>query len=446
MYLERKIDARLEHWKKDKNRLPLIIEGSRQVGKTESVRRFAKKHYKSFIEINFVLDEKFKAIIDDGYQVDAIIKNISRMDMSMRFSPGETLIFFDELQEFPEIATSLKAFAQDGRFDVICSGSLLGIQYKRIESNSVGYKQNFRMYGLDFEEFLLAKGYNREAVDQMLVHLLEETPFSKLEYDLFYGIFIDFCLTGGMPAVVKRYISNGTFEGIAEMQEQLLRDYREDIRKYTEGLDSTRVLSVYEQVPLQLAKENKKFQYSKIRKGAKSKDYFGCIEWLRDAGVIHLCYCMNFPNLPIKGNYDVSRFKLYMNDTGLLIASLDEEVQENVRSNKALGAYKGGLYENMVAEAFVKQELPLVYFSKQNSTLEEDFFVRTADCLIPVEVKANNNRSKSLRTLIQGEQYEDIRFGIKLCNANVGYANDIYTIPYFCSFLLKRYLHEKFKS
>ena len=246
--------------------------------------------------------------------------------------------------------------------------------------------------------------------------------------------------------MVKRYISNGTFEGIAEMQEQLLRDYREDIRKSTEGLDSTRVLSVYEQVPLQLAKENKKFQYSKIRKGAKSKDYFGCIEWLRDAGVIHLCYCMNFPNLPIKGNYDVSRFKLYMNDTGLLIASLDEEVQENVRSNKALGAYKGGLYENMVAEAFVKQELPLVYFSKQNSTLEEDFFVRTADCLIPVEVKANNNRSKSLRTLIQGEQYEDIRFGIKLCNANVGYANDIYTIPYFCSFLLKRYLHEKFKS
>lgn len=220
-------------------------------------------------------------------------------------------------------------------------------------------------------------------------------------------------------------------------------DYEEDIRKYAEGLDQTKIVSVYRNVPVQLAKENKKFQLSKIDKKARSREYMGCITWLEDAGVISVCYCLQYPELPLKGNYDDSKFKIYYPDTGLLIASLDEEAQEDLRANKNLGVYKGALYENFVAEAFVKQGLGLYYYKKENATLEEDFFVRTKDELVPVEVKANRNRSKSLRQLISGDSYRDIHWGIKLADSNIGIEDGIYTFPYFCTFLLKRYLREK---
>ena len=194
---------------------------------------------------------------------------------------------------------------------------------------------------------------------------------------------------------------------------------------------------------IQLAKENKKFQLSKIDKKARSREYMGCITWLEDAGVISVCYCLQYPELPLKGNYDDSKFKIYYPDTGLLIASLDEKAQEDLRANKNLGVYKGALYENFVAEAFVKQGLGLYYYKKENATLEEDFFVRTKDELVPVEVKANRNRSKSLRQLISGDSYGDIHWGIKLADSNVGIEDGIYTFPYFCTFLLKRYLRGK---
>ena len=218
---------------------------------------------------------------------------------------------------------------------------------------------------------------------------------------------------------------------------------KEDIRKYAEGLEQTKIVSVYRNVPVQLAKENKKFQLSKIDKKARSREYMGCITWLEDAGVISVCYCLQYPELPLKGNYDDSKFKIYYPDTGLLIASLDEEAQEDLRANKNLGVYKGALYENFVAEAFVKQGLGLYYYKKENATLEEDFFVRTKDELVPVEVKANRNRSKSLRQLISGDSYGDIHWGIKLADSNVGIEDGIYTFPYFCTFLLKRYLRGK---
>ena len=200
---------------------------------------------------------------------------------------------------------------------------------------------------------------------------------------------------------------------------------------------------MYKRQPVQLAKENKKFQLSKIDKKARSREYMGCITWLEDAGVISVCYCLQYPELPLKGNHDDSKFKIYYPDTGLLIASLDEEAQEDLRANKNLGVYKGALYENFVAEAFVKQGLGLYYYKKENATLEEDFFVRTKDELVPVEVKANRNRSKSLRQLISGDSYGDIHWGIKLADSNVGIEDGIYTFPYFCTFLLKRYLRGK---
>ena len=439
-YLERKIDAFLEQWKKDPDRKPLIVKGARQVGKTESIRRFAARHYENVVEINFVEEPKYKMITADGYKTDDIIKNISRLDPAKKFVSGQTLLFFDELQEFPEISTALKFFCIDRRFDIICSGSMLGIQYRRIESNSVGYKSDYEMYSLDFEEFLWAKGYDSSFVDDLLEHMHAHEPLNQVTMSVCEGLFLDYCVLGGMPAVVREYIEKGTFEGSLETQRQLLADYKEDIRKYAEGLDQTRILNVFNQIPPQLAKENKKFQISKVASGARFKDYRGCIEWLKDAGMINICYCLNFPELPLKGNYEETKYKIYFADSGLLVAMLDDAAQDDLRMNKNLGVYKGALYENIVGEALVKCGYELYYYKREDSTLEEDFFVRTASELIPVEVKSTGGRSKSLRTLIDGKKYADIRYGVKFAGKNIGYSDNIYTFPYFCAFLLKRYL------
>ena len=439
-YLKRKIDIFLEEWKQDIHRKPLIVKGPRQIGKTESIRNFGTKHYAYVVEINFVEEPKYKQIIADGYRTADLIRNISRMDPSKRFVEGETLIFFDELQEFPEIATALKFFEQDGRFDVICSGSLLGIHYSRIESNSVGYKTDYDMFSLDFEEFLWAKGYDTLFVEDMLAHMKKLQPFNETELSVYNSLFLDFCILGGMPAVVREYIERDSFEGSLITQRQLLSDYEEDVRKYAQGMDQTRILNVFRQIPIQLAKDNRKFQISKVASGARFKDYRGCIEWLSDTGIVNVCYCMNYPELPLKGNFDEKKYKIYFADSGLLVAMFDEEAQEDLRANRNLGVYKGALYENVVGEALVKRGYGLYYYKREDSTLEEDFFVRTAQDLIPIEVKATNGRAKSLRTLIGSDKYEDIHYGIKLINGNVGYADQIYTFPYFCAFLLKRYL------
>ena len=372
-----------------------------------------------------------------------MIRLISLISPEKRFVPGDTLIFFDEIQEFPEIATTLKFFREDGRFDVICSGSLLGIQYKHISSISVGSKINHRMYSMDFEEFLWAKGYGREAADDMLHHMLTGTPFSELEKDVYQRLFLDYCVLGGMPHVVSSYVEHNSFEGSLGLQRQLLLDYEGDIRKYAEGLDQMKIINVYRSLPAQLARENKKFMYSSVARGGRSKDYMGCIEWLADAGLINICYCLSFPELPLKGNVDSKKFKVYFSDTGLLVASLDDEAQTDLRLNRNLGVYKGALYENFTAEALTKQEYGLFYYKKENSTLEEDFFIRSAGELIPVEVKSNKNSSKSLRQLIKSEHYPDISHGIKFTSGNVGIEQPVVTFPYFCAFLLKRYMKEQ---
>lgn len=442
MYLKRKIDDFLSVWKLDHDKKPLIVKGCRQIGKTESVLHFAQQSYESVVEINFVRDEKYKKIIVDGYDVDSIIKNISRIDPGKSFVPGKTLIFFDEITEFPEIATALKFFKIDGRFDVICSGSMLGVNYKRIESNSVGYKTDYTMYSMDFEEFLWAKGYGEETVLDMLAHMIEMRPFNELEMDIYHSLFLDYSILGGMPAVVKDYIAKGTFEGSLDTQKQLIADYKEDIRKYAEGLDQARIINVFNSIAPQLAKENKKFQLSRVASGARFRDYRGCAEWLADAGIVNECYCLDFPELPLNGNYDPDKFKLYFADTGLFVSLLDEEAGDDLRANKNLGVYKGALFENVVGEALTKQGYNLYYFKREDSTLEEDFFIRSRDSLIPIEVKAKSGKAKSLRTLIDSDKYEDVNCGFKLSGNNIGYSEKIFTFPYFCAFLLKRFVKE----
>ena len=442
MYFKRKIDEFLSDWKNNHSRKPLIVKGARQIGKTESILHFAHENYENVVYINFVLDKKYTTIVNDGYDVETVVKNITLINPSTKFIPDKTLIVFDEIQEYPDIATTLKPFNLYGKYDVICSGSMLGINYKKIHSNSVGSKTDYEMFSMDFEEFLWAKGYEDTAINSILEHMISLTPFSETELSVYKSLFLDYCVLGGMPDVIKGYIKTGTFSQSLEIQGQIRLDYEEDVRKYAEGLDQAKIISVYRSIPAQLAKENKKFQFSIIDKKARSREYTGCIEWLIDAGVVTECNCLNYPELPLKGNVDNSKYKLYYPDTGLLISALDEEAQEDLRVNKNLGVYKGALYENFVAEAFVKQGLGLFYYKKDNSTLEEDFFVRSKNELIPVEVKSNNDSSKSLTALIKSDRYADIKHGIKLGDFNIGYTNNIYTFPYFCAFMLKAYLHK----
>ena len=328
MYMRRKIDDFLTHWKESPDHMPLIVKGARQIGKTASIREFARKNYKNFIEINFIFEPQYRQITADGYSAQQIIKNMTLINPGLKLIPGETLLFFDEIQDHPDIATALKSFQEDKRFDVICSGSLLGINYKKIESVSVGYKQNYEMRSLDFEEFLWTQGYQSDTISSILEHMLTLTPFSTLELSRYSSLFLDYCVLGGMPAVVRKYVESGTFEETLDIQKQLLLDYEEDVRKYADGMDQTRIINVFRHITPQLAKENKKFQISK--------------------------YCLNYPELPLKGNYDADKFKLYYADSGLLIATLDAEAQKEFRAYRNLGVYKGALYENIIAEALVK--------------------------------------------------------------------------------------------
>lgn len=440
MYLKRKIDSYLLEWKTNKNHKPLIIKGARQVGKTQSIRVFAKANYESFIEINFVSDPVYKQVIENGYSVESIIKNISRIEPSYRFLPGKTLIFFDEIQEFPDITTSLKFFSEDGNYDVICSGSLLGIHYKEISSISVGYKTEIEMKSFDFEEYLWALGYDNSIKEDILSHMKSLTPFSPTVLKIYDDLFIDYCITGGMPDVVKNFVEKKTFEDTLEIQRQIVIGYESDIRKYAVGLDKSRITNVFRSIPFQLGKENKKFQISKVRSGAKYQDYRGSFEWLEDAGIVNVCHALQLPSLPLKGNVLDGSIVLYYADSGLLLSQLDDEALLDFRRNKNLGVYKGGLFESIIAEALVKSGYDLFYFKKENSTLQEEFFVRLQDYLVPIEVKAGNNNAKSLSTLITSSDYPEISFGIKIVKGNIDYHNHIYTFPHFCSFLLKEFL------
>lgn len=437
-YLKRKIDAYLVNWKSSEHK-PLIIKGARQVGKTESIRHFAQNNYDYIVEINFVSDPIYKQIVENGYTPESIIKNISRINPSFRFIKGKTLFFFDEIQEFPDIVTSLKFFA-GSEYDVICSGSLLGIHYKAISSISVGYKTEITMRSLDFEEYLWSLGYDNSVKDDILSHMQSLTPFSPAVLKIYNDLFLDYCIIGGMPEAVKDFVQRKTFENTLEIQRQIIIGYEADIRKYAQGLDKSRIANVFRSIPFQLGRENKKFQITKVRSGARFSDYRGCLEWLEDAGIVNISRALQTPNLPLKGNVVEDRCVLYYADSGLLLSQLDDEAQNDFRQNKNFDVYKGGLFESIIGEALVKSGYELHYFKKENSTLQEEFFVRYKDYLVPIEVKAKNNNAKSLATLIRSNNYTEIHFGMKLVKGNIGFETNIFTFPHFCAFLIKDFL------
>ena len=251
--------------------------------------------------------------------------------------------------------------------------------------------------------------------------MLETKPLSTTQYDVMMSNFKEYMVVGGMPAIVNRFVTQKNYSGILGMQKQILLDYEEDITKYAHGLDQGKILSVYRKIPAFLANENKKFQISKVENGARSREYVGTVG----------------------GNYNPDNYRLYFSDTGILIGSLDEEAQDDLRKNENFNTYKGAIYENVVGDMLVKAGYKLYFYKNEKGTIEMDFFIRDKDSLIPVEVKANDNATASLNNLINSDNYKDIKYGIKLCNKNIGFNGKFYTFPYFLTFLLKRYLKEK---
>lgn len=442
-HLKRKIDDYLIEWKSQKDKLPLIVKGARQIGKTNSIRYFGKNNYKTYIEINFIFNPEFKTIFDRTFDADEIVKEITLRRPDINIVPNDTLIFFDEIQNCVSVATSLKSFRENGKYDVICSGSLMGINYKKIESNSVGNKEDYVMRSLDFEEFLWAKGYKEETINEMLQCMIDVKPLSSTMYDVMSEIFKEYMIVGGMPAIVKYFIDNNNYGGILKMQQQILLDYKEDITKYAVGLDPSKVLTVYNNIPIFLGNENKKFQITKIQTGARNREYIGVVNWLDRAGIINICYSLEQFKFPLKSNYDSSNYRLYFGDTGFLIGSLDEESQEDLRYNQNFNTYKGAIYENVVADMLAKIGYDLYFYKNEKGTLKMDFIISDKSSIIPIEVKANDNSTISLNNLIDNKKYTNIVYGIKLCNKNIGFNGKFYTFPYFLTFLLKKFLKNR---
>ena len=425
------MDKFLDEWLISDKKKPLIIKGARQIGKTKTIEEFAKRNNLSLVEINFVLNPEFRDIFDDGYKVDKILENISFKDPSLEFIPGKTLIFFDEIQKCINAATSLKSFKLDGRFDVICSGSLMGLSYKEIESVSTGHKIDYTMYSMDFEEFLWALGYKEGQIENLYECMKNLSPLSETQFNVLLDRFHQYMVLGGMPEVVKLFVDQKNYSGTLALQKQIILDYEEDITKYVEGLDKTKILNVFRKIPVFLGQDNKKFRISKVAHGARNREYTGVTDWLIYAGIVNISYCLNDLALPLKGNYDSDNYRLYFMDTGLLVASLDEESSKDLRDNKNFNTYKGAIYENIVGDMLKKSGYNLYFYKNEDGTQEVEFFVRDAKNLIPIDVKATDGKVKSIKSFIEDKNIKDINFGIKLAEKNIGFGN-----IFFQSFIL----------
>lgn len=437
--LKRKIDQFLLDWKKDANRNPLIIYGARQIGKTTSIRNFGKT-YKNFIEINFISNPEYKDAFQT-FDVNKIIARLSFINPYFVFEPYQTLILFDEIQDFMDATTALKFFKLDGRYDVICTGSELGVNISPVSSVAVGFKDEYIMYTLDFEEFLWANGYSDKVIEDLLISMINYSPLDAAIYNKLLGLFNDYIVVGGYPKIITTYIENGnSFSNILTLQKQLYKDYLDDISKYLQGIDILKAKRVFTSIISQLAKDNHKFQFTKLGHGARFNEYYGVADYLKLAGVTLIANNVNL-QLPLKGNEEVDNFRMYYSDTSLLIASLDEQTQSDFRRKKNFYIYNGAIYESVIASELNKQGYNLYFYRSKDSTIELDFLIRDKDKIIPLEVKAKNGRIKSLNNVIQNNEL--IKNGIKLANKNIGKENNIITFPYFLTFLLKRYFTNK---
>lgn len=446
--LKRKIERYLANWKRTPNKKPLVIKGIRQCGKTYIVQKFANDNYENVVYINFILEPDKKLAFAGSLDVDTITLNLSALLPGSRFVADKTCIILDEIQDCRDARTALKAFQIDGRFDVIATGSLLGVRGygdkksgKEVmgqDSIPVGYETVVEMYPLDFEEFLWANGISEEVIDKVKSCFDNETPVPEGLHKAMMELLYRYVVVGGLPAVVNCFLETKNIELIYQMQSNLVAEYEEDMVKYANDADKPHIRECFESIPKQLAKENKKFQYSVVRKGGRAAEYMGSIQWLEDAGIVRRCYNTRITELPLEGNAVKDCFKVYATDIGILMAMLDYGTQADILKGNLL-AYKGTIFENLIADFLCKSGQNLYYFHK-DSGLELDFLVRFKGECVVLEVKAKSGKAKSLRTILKNKQVYHVNHGIKLGQYNVGRENDILTMPLYMGFLIQETL------
>lgn len=444
--LKRKIETYLAEWKKSENKKPLVIKGIRQCGKTYIVQKFAKENYESVIYMNFILEPNKKSAFVGNIDVDTIMLNLSALIPGSRFINGKTCIILDEIQECKEARTALKSFHIDGRFDVIATGSLLGVKgYGRSkkkkeeeevpDSVPVGYETVIDMYPLDFEEFLWANGISDMVVDTVKSCFENEKAVPDGIHKVMMELLYRYVIVGGLPEVVNCFLETKNIELIYKVQRNLIAEYEEDMVKYADDADKPRIRECFESIPKQLAKENKKFQYSVVKKGGRASQYIGSIQWLEDAGIVRRCYNTQITELPLEGNSIKDSFKMYTTDIGILIAMLDYGTQADILKGNLLG-YKGAIFENLMADFLCKSGQKLYYFHK-DSGLELDFLVRfKGECVI-LEVKAKTGKAKSMATVLKNKDVYHVNNAIKLGQYNVGREGEVLTIPLYMGFLVE---------
>ena len=384
--LRRKIEEVLIKWKNTPNHKPLIIKGCRQCGKTFSVNAFAKEHYTHVVYLNFFEHPDYKLAFEGSKQIDSIVMNLTALLPNSRFVSGQTCIILDEIQECSAARTALKFFKIDGRYDVIATGSLLGVHgYKGNETDynsiPVGYEQHIEMFPLDFEEFLWANGISQEIIALVTKSLQDRQPISPAIHQRMRQLMLEYVVVGGMPEVVNRFIATHNMSDVLEEQHSIITGYKEDMVKYAVNEDKVRLRAAFDSIPRQLSKENKKFQFSVIKKGARAKEYITGIQWLEDAGIIIRCRNLSITELPLEGNAIEDSFKVYMRDTGLFVSMLEEGTQFDILQGRLYG-YKGAIFENLIADIFIKMGRKLYYYRK-DSGLEIDFVIRYhSECVL----------------------------------------------------------------
>ena len=440
--LQRKIERTLIKWKNTPNHKPLIIKGCRQCGKTFSVNAFAKEYYTHVVYLNFFEHPDYKLAFEGSKQIDSIVMNLTALLPNSRFVSGQTCIILDEIQECSAARTALKFFKIDGRYDVIATGSLLGVcGYKGDETDynsiPVGYEQHIEMFPLDFEEFLWANGINQEIIELLTKSLQERTPIPPAIHQRMRQLILEYTIVGGMPEVVNRFIATPNMSDVLEEQNSIITGYKEDMVKYAANEDKVRLRAAFDSIPRQLSKENKKFQFSVIKKGARAKEYITGIQWLEDAGIIIRCRNLSITELPLEGNAIEDSFKVYMRDTGLFVSMLEDGTQFDILQGRLYG-YKGAIFENLIADIFIKMGRKLYYYRK-DSGLEIDFVIRYHSECVLVEVKASTGNTKSTKTILQHPDKYHVYQAIKLGDYNIGEKDGILTLPVYMAFLLKEY-------
>ena len=430
--LKRKIYDDLLQWKSKKRKKVLVLTGARQVGKTFIIEKFAEENYNNSIIINFEKQPQFKQVFTGDLSPDNIISQLTLLLPEKNIIPNETVLIFDEIQSCPQAITSLKFFAEDENYDVIATGSLLGISYKEVSSFPVGSTDRMTLHSLDFEEFLWANGVGSSHIDIIRKHFTDITTVPEAFHTKFLQLFREYMVVGGMPAAVQEYISSKNFLKVLKIQRDIVSDYSDDIIKYAEGPEKTKARACLLSIPKHLARGYKKFRYSIVDKNGNSKKYAGSLMWLYDAGIINFCNNLSRIELPLEGNAVEDAFKVYMSDTGLLVSMLEDGSQADI-INGNLGIYKGAVYENVIGDIFAKSGKRLYYY-EYRSQIEMDFIIRYEDKTTAIEVKsADHTKSKSMNAIIKNYKTQQ---GIKLSTKNVGYVDKVKTLPLYMAMFL----------